>query len=63
MPCTDRAAARSSLRWSRSRCCRPASPTTTAPTAAEVSAWVNSGLNLLALEVTFLAGNEFFVDG
>jgi hypothetical protein len=36
---------------------------TVAPSTAEVSDWVNSGLDLLSIETGFLSSNEFFVDG
>ena len=34
-----------------------------APTAVEVGGWVNSGLDILAIEVSFASSGEFFVSG
>src|SRR5262249_24074564 len=36
---------------------------TAAPSAAEVSAWVNSGMDLLSIETTLLSSPEFFNNG
>jgi hypothetical protein len=36
---------------------------TTAPSAAEVAGWVNSGLDILSIEVAFASSHEYFLDG
>jgi hypothetical protein len=36
---------------------------TSAPSAAEINAWVNSPLDTLAMETAFAGSNEFFANG